>query len=782
MRMKLWLRSIPVIVAIAVLGALVSVMLVPMASALEVSPSTLSVSFTFDKPKAENPTFSKTTSLTLRNTKNATVNIISITDTSPEGITVQATPSSGVIEPYASISVSLKVEVSSSVSEGQHNGEVTVTSDDGTYTIPISISVLHSAKLEVSPLSVDFGRVDVDEGATASVTFKETLGYKSLDVSLSRKSGNEWTYPSESSFSVDPGGSKTISFYLAESKPGWESYRRSYSWTFSATSVGGTYNIKFDAELLLPPKLSVGRSASCTITFDKPKSGKPVFRKNLYIPIKNRGYYSMNVNRVSLSGFTSKPKVTVDYPSSVGGYSTKNIVLSIKAPYDTREGTYSGKVHIDTGSAGSADVSVSIGIKYGVRLEVSPTRKNFGGVEIFTEERDVKVTLKETLGYKSINNVLIKKISGPGWISISPTSIPGIPPEGSDIVTFTLKFRGEAETGKEYEWVYSVETGNAGSKTVTMLAEALPPDLSAIISELNSLKSGDTARYPETGTAISKSLDMLDAAKKKVLSAEDWNFVMSTATQTVTVLNLLNKYLGSEDKSMAFSNLQSGAMLSKFVSGNAYSIFDGEVRSHAKKSAEGLDKLVSNLLSEAASYFESRGHNSENTNYLEAARAYKCAASAYELLGDSKSDTYKHSFEEMVKRHDELVISANENRVNAERELKLLEPELLEIGNAHVILNPFAYDDISGGYDYALSTYSDVIEKYGRAGEVRMKGDAEKRFSEIKKNWMFISTLFYAYMLFLSIIFVLVVFRLSKGVVDYLRDSGEIMLGDVVNP
>jgi hypothetical protein len=63
-----------------------------------------------------------------------------------------------------------------------------------------------------------------------------------------------------------------------------------------------------------------------------------------------------------------------------------------------------------------------------------------------------------------------------------------------------------------------------------------------------------------------------------------------------------------------------------------------------------------------------------------------------------------------------------------------------------------------------------------------MKNDAENQFSEIKKTWGLISALFYAYLVFLSILFVLVVFGLSKGVVNYLRDSGEIMLGDVVNP
>jgi hypothetical protein len=425
---------------------------------------------------------------------------------------------------------------------------------------------------------------------------------------------------------------------------------------------------------------------------------------------------------------------------------------------------------------------VSIKIKQGIGLEVYPASIDFGGVEIYTEVKEAKVTIKETWGYKSINSVVIKKTGGSEGISVSPTSVPGIPPEGSDTVTFTLQFRGEAELGKVYSWSYSVDTGNAGSKTIMMSAEALPPDLSTINSELNALKGSSTAQYSATGTAISESRSMLDVSKKKELSAEDWNSVMSLSTQTATVLNLANKYLDSEDKSKAFFDLQSAATLSESMSNDAGSISDSDVRSHAKKSADALNNLINEILSNSASDFEKIGHNTETTNYLEAAKAYKCAASAYELLGDTKGKTCKHSFEEMVKNHDDSVIGANENRVNAERKLMLLEPELSEIGGVHLLLNPFAYDDVSGGYDNAISTYSDVIEKYGHAGEVRMKGDAETRFDAIKEQWKSIAMLFYAYVVFLSVIFVLVVFRLSKGIVDYNRDSGEIMLGNVINP
>ena len=54
---------------------------------------------------------------TLRNTKNATVNF-NIADTSPGGIIVKATLSSGTINPYGSAKVPLEVEVRNSMREG----------------------------------------------------------------------------------------------------------------------------------------------------------------------------------------------------------------------------------------------------------------------------------------------------------------------------------------------------------------------------------------------------------------------------------------------------------------------------------------------------------------------------------------------------------------------------------------------------------------------------------------------------------------------------------------
>jgi len=275
---------------------------------------------------------------------------------------------------------------------------------------------------------------------------------------------------------------------------------------------------------------------------------------------------------------------------------------------------------------------------------------------------------------------------------------------------------------------------------------------------------------------------MLNAAKAKALSADDWNGVMSIATQTLTVFKSVNKYLDSQDKFKDFSNVQSGAALVVSMAGTARGISDSQVHSPAQNTVASLNQVIDAILLKEAAEFEALGKRYEPTNKLEAAKAYKCAAAAYELLGNSKCTTCKQRFEDMVKAHDDLVGTANEIRVDTERALLLVEPELSNVGASKLLLNPFAYDEVSTTYTSAVTSYDAVIEKYGHAGEVRMQGDANDRLNEVAAEWKSISFLFSVYMLFLIVIFVLVVIRLSKGIADYQRDSREITLANVVNP
>jgi len=751
------------------------------ASALDV-PGSLSLSFTFDKPKPT--TFSKTTSFTISNPENATISFTVSDDTTETGIDIYPSPASGIINPFSSATITLNVIVSSDLREGRHTGRVKIGYAESSRTIPIYIDVKHKTLLGVSPLTIDFGKVDIDEEVQKQVTFREKLGYKSLSVSLSRRDGNTWVTPSDNHFTIPASGSKSIYFTLSENKPGWESYKKSYSWRYSVSSEGGNYEISLCTDLKLPPKLSLDSSAYEKITFDRPKSEKPTFYRDVKIGMGNKGYYSMSVGRVSISGFGGLNVRVKSKPSSVGGYGCNNIILSAEAPYDTEERSYTGNVHVDCGEAGSDDTSVTIKIEHKVTLYVSPTTMGFSGVEILTEEKEMKVTLSETFGYKSVRDVTISKISGPAWISVSPTSFYGIPPEESDTTTFTLLFRGEAIVGKVSNWEYLVETANAGTHKITISAEALPPDLSVIYKDLSSINQKDIYKRSEAKEVVSESITVLDISKAKELSGEDWGHVISVATQTATALKSMDEFteVEGEEKGRLFPKLVVATTLTQFVKGSAVSIADSEIRSHATKASSALESLIKGVLAEAALYFEDVGRDSEASNCLEAVKAYSSAAEAYELLGNpKKAEGYNIKTSVFSEKHDNLVTTANDGRVQAEMEIAHHRSKLSEIAGSAVLLNPFAYEKVSTGYDFANSKYSEAIKRYELAGEKRMAEDSSNRLAELKGQWKFLWTAFCIYMIILTFLFSFIVFRLTKGTADFLRDTAEERLGDVVS-
>ena len=750
------------------------------ASALEVDTERISLDFVFDKRKAPDLFFTKTTSFKITNPEGAPVNF-TVSKVDEDSIKIIPSLSSGEIPSNGSEPITLTVKVNSYLEKGDYKREIRV--DPGGKKIFVNIHIEHKTQLKVSTCTINFGSVDVNEEVKEPITFTEELNYKDLSVSITIKKGNKWV-TIESPVTVPAGGSRTIYFTLSRNKPGWESYKKSYSWRYSVRSEGGDYEISLRTDLKLPPKLSLDSSAYEKIIFDRPKSRKPTFYRDAELGVENKGYYSMSIERVSISGFGDLNVRVKSKPSSVGGYGCNNIILSVEAPYDTEERSYTGNVHVDCGEAGSDDTSVTIKIEHKVSLYVSPTTMGFSGVEILTEEKEMKVTLSETLGYKSVRDVTISKISGPAWISVSPTSFYGIPPEESDTTTFILLFRGEAIVGKVSNWEYLVETANAGTHKITISAEALPPDLSVIYNDLSSINQKDIYKRSEAKETVSESITVLDISKAKELSGEDWGHVISVATQTATALKSMNEFTEAkgEEKEKLFPKLVVATTLSQLVKGSAMSISDLEIRSHATKGSSALEGLTKEVLTEAASYFEDVGRDSEASNCLEAVKAYSSAAKAYELLGDSqKAGEYGEKTSKFSDMHDNLVTTANDDRVQAEMKIPHIRSKLSEIAGSTVLLNPFAYEKVSTGYDFAKSKYTESIKRYEVAGEKRMAEDSEKRRTELKEEWEFLWTAFCIYMIILTFLFSFIVFRLTKGTADFLRDSAEERLGDVVS-
>lgn len=778
----------PIAVALAVFVLCLLLASLASADSVSVTPTMIDVSIAFDKPKATTPSFTTSTSFTIRNNVNKTV-AYSVSDiTSESGITISPSPPSGSIDPYGSASVSLTITLSSSLGEGFHTGNVRVVGDGESHTILIRISITHKAKLEVSPTSLTFDIIGASGSTSKTVTFSETLGYKPIDVSLTRISGNEWVTASSYSFTVNKGGSQTITFRFEPRGVTRDNCVRYHSWTYSVSSTegAGSYTINLNGEICCPAKLSYDYRSSTTISFNRPKTEQYTYHATAKIKVSNEGCEQMHLNSPRLTSPSGGVSLSIkNYPSYLNGFSTGYIEIDISAPYDTPEGSYTVSVSIDASAAGSGSAEVWVSIKHEAKLTVTPTVVNFWDVEILKEESRT-VTLKEELGYKSARNIVITKRSGPEWISVQPASIYGIPAGESDNVIFTLKFRGDAIPGKEYDWIYEV-TSDSGEKTISLSGRAMPIDNSKVLSELAGMRNTKLYRkYPQKTEAIISNCEKMKAtAKGTTLTSEDWGHVELVLIQSLTFLKSLNaatEHLDNNDHDNAFQKIVIASTSAKSIEGNSKGIPNPTVKSYAWEASTAAGGLASNLLNGEVSYYTERAQTMSSSNFLEAVKACRNVATAYGLMQDSSNEReFARQAELLLKKHDELVEKANENRVETEKIIQeMKENELTRIGGDFALFNPFNYDTVSKGYLLAINRYTASVTTYDQAGEIRMSGDANKHLEELKGEWRFILTGFYAFMVIIVAVFAFVMFRSVKGMIAFIQDSNEEKLGDVV--
>jgi hypothetical protein len=152
------------------------------------------------------------------------------------------------------------------------------------------------------------------------------------------------------------------------------------------------------------------------------------------------------------------------------------------------------------------------------------------------------------------------------------------------------------------------------------------------------------------------------------------------------------------------------------------------------------------------------------------------------MQNPSKEREFNQQADALLEVHDELVETASENRVEAEKiTLSMKENELNRLGGSYALLNPFNYDTVSKSYNLAIDKHADSIASYNQAGEMRMSEDAARGLRELKGEWRVILIGFYAFMVIVIAVFVFCFFfRSVKGIAAYMRDQNEERLGDVV--
>jgi len=791
------------------------------ADSISVTPTTIEVSKVFDQPKDTTPYFTTSPKVTITNNEvNRTVKYRVSSTTGEIAISPDISSGSGTINPGNSVSVSLTITLSSSLDENTYTREIAVTDveTDKHYPIKIFIAITHNAKLKVSPTSVTFDTIGATGSASKSVTFSETLGYKSIEVSLT--GGDEWVTVSDEDkkFTVSKDNPKTVTFTFKPRGVTRDNCVRYHSWTYSVSSTegAGSYTIDLKGEICCPAKLSYDHHpATTTITFNRPKTEHHTYQATAKIRVSNTGCEQMHLNPPRLTSPSGGVSLSVKkYPSYVSGYSSGYIEIAISAPYDAPEGTYYGYLDIDAGGAGHGkNVPIPIVILWPVDFTISSTSPyfsssplsiEFGSLELKEHGYDTKnlsLRLTEYYGYKPVENLRFSsRDERRDWLKEERDFL-AIPAGGTGNVILRIEPGLEA-VPKHYSWQYYISAREISAKRIDITAKIVPMNISDMIKRFESFRNSPLyRRYPASENIISNAIGLLGDVERSDVGAEDWQKIPVLTKGSLSLLSSLNDsitYYEEQSYGNAVEALWTAWVSLSIIDAN-YELNNRDIKGYAKDSAAGADRLTEEVLRAEAKMLELRAWNikkavehamptndisklEEEENVLEAALSYQYAATLYGLLND-KEKRLDCSYEEtrMMDKHDDLVSAASDLRIQTENIiLNAKEKDLNRVWDTYVLSNPYNYDTASGSYETAGQYLEEATKKYRLAGEVIMARDTEEDLHDLRSEWRYMQSLFFMVAIVYGAALIYVLTRIIRGTIAYMNDLQEREIGDVV--
>lgn len=767
---------------------------------IEVSQQPINVDFAFNISKSSNPHYSETDSLDISNNGNSVLDIYSITPSNPNNyITITVLNNQQFsIRNGSSKSISLSVSADKESGEGTYTGYISIASNAGIKKVDIIVTITHYASIEINTSTLDFGEVGRNQTLTKTITINETLGYKSAEnIHITKISGNNWitviSYPS----TIPRGGSIKVDFTMIESK---DPDHNDYTWKYQiSSSNAGSAEVTITAYLLLPAKLGDIPNFEVSFLFNKPKGTVSRYSNDVYIKLKNIGDEPLNLSSSSLniikvpSGGIYFEVSNIPSTITIQGKDTKEVILTVNAPYDTPEGIYNGKILVDAGSAGSDYSEITIKIEWGVEVSISPLKIDFESVEV-KKSKSIAVNIQELIGYKSVkvdlSEIKASEISGTvgdnsgsGWLDISKTSL--IVPAGeSTKIDLTLAPRGDAIPGRTYNWKYYVKIQYIGTKILEVSAKILPIDLTELKNNIQNMRRTPiNKKYTEVENIISNSADMLYQSEKRQISTEDWKHVPQVGSGVSLLLNSLNDaevLIDNGEHNNAFKEIVMASVSSEIIKVHANLISDIEVRKYAIEIKQNTKSLMNTIQTKEAIYFENEAIQKQSENLIESEKAYRNAATLFHLFGNTEKELrYKNKANEMLIEHDKLVEEANNGRIKAAHLINnITTNEMINILGLNLLLNPFNYDTTREGYNTAKSMYTTASRQYGLAGELLLKKDTEEELKTLTQSMRSILIIFYFACVFYAIIFVYSIKRIIIGMIDYWNDTTEKDLGN----
>ena len=807
-----WAKSLLFDVAIVATVVLALLCAVESASAYEVSPTRSYVSFSFGQSEDN----IETLTFTITNNQNSTVSgNIHIPDTHPH-ITITG-PSSFTCGPKASTRVQFTVKATPSPS-GKDETRTPFTINIGDKQVVIYVTITHYAMLEVSPSSIDFGRVSRTDRSTETVTISETFGYKDVDILLKKESGNDWLKIDKAQLHITKGSTAEINFTLA---PGTPDHNR-YSWSYSLYSPSSNTQISpnsidVKAYILMPAKLGELDDEELEIKFDQRRGTKPEYEGSVFVRVTNEGDETMNFSSKIIGPRELDMDIISVYSGlvEVEGKTDEDIEILITAPYYASEGTHRGKLVIDAGSAGYELVQIAIEIIWPVGFNISSDSDyywpaepaiDFGPLELKElgyETREMNLTITETYLYKPVRNLrlLPEGEYGKLWIK-DEKNFREIPPGESRNITVKIEPGLEA-VPKDYTWDCDLSASGVEAKKIEIKAKIVPMNISMMVDGFRSfINSPLYTRYPaSTGAIISNGVDLLELVEESEIKEVDWKRIPIVTKAALALLSALNDAIVFTDEKTygkAVENLLIASVSLSSVDSNS-DMYNRDLSNYAHALSKGADMTTEAVLKDKSKMLELRGWNLKNAvahaeakddirglkaeeNVLEAALSYQHAAMVYGLLDDKDNRSecvYEGSI--LMDKHDNLVSAANDLRLDAEH--KIFEgknKDLVRIWDLYLLLNPFDYDTVSANYGLALQNLEEASKKYRVAGELFMANNTKEDLYGVKGEWSYIKNLFILVFLFYAAVLGYIIVQILMGTMAYMRDLHDREVGDIV--
>lgn len=549
--------------------------------------------------------------------------------------------------------------------------------------------------------------------------------------------------------------------------------------TVSTNGGTDTVDINMDIAVLIPAELESIGDGFTTIVFNKPRSSTSNFFENFQFEIKNIGDAVMTVQTVTASNPSGGITLSIaNKPSTVAARNSGTAIVKITVPSSTSEGTYTSKISVNAGTAGSDMFNLKITIEHGIIMSVSVAKIDFGDVGLY-EQKTQSMIISEDLGYKAITDINIKYPDN-AWTS--STAITSVSAGQSKSISIGLLFDGNAQPQHDYKWNCIISSDNAGSQTIPITARM---DIGAKqrLDTLQKLKSGSNAESPSLIDNMYSALNSANEGTRKHTCTVDELITLLSISDALTDLiksyNDASRLINQGAHESAFDSLVRGSVAVKMISTYSEDVTNKNVKENIDYVNSHSYKMMEALVQTETTYYENR-LNSADISTLDKMNSYVRLSELWGLVGNPiKEKEYRDKADAQRKQYNDLVDSAKAERIEAEKLINDMQSGILSNwGGTYVLLNPFNYDTFSENYNIILENCDDAEVKYRSAGESALATNAQKRHDEIIKIFRKTFVVFYGLALFYVILFGAVLTKCVKGLNSYKRDYEDVQLGD----